>query len=73
MSINSYVDALTYFYSYAHFNPIDASNWSLERMAVTSKMMTILPTVVMSPTGAWSGCGTCWLESEIRKKTFPRC
>lgn len=31
MSINSYVDALTYFYSYAHFNPADASNWSLER------------------------------------------
>jgi dihydrofolate synthase/folylpolyglutamate synthase len=31
-SINSYVDALTYFYSYAHFNPADASNWSLERM-----------------------------------------
>ena len=31
VSINSYVDALTYFYSYAHFNPADASNWSLER------------------------------------------
>jgi dihydrofolate synthase/folylpolyglutamate synthase len=30
--INSYVDALTYFYSYAHYNPADASNWSLERM-----------------------------------------
>jgi dihydrofolate synthase/folylpolyglutamate synthase len=23
---------LTYFYSYAHFNPIDASNWDLDRM-----------------------------------------
>ena len=32
MTINSYVEALTYFYSYAHFNPADASNWSLERM-----------------------------------------
>lgn len=31
MTINSYVEALTYFYSYAHFNPADASNWSLER------------------------------------------
>lgn len=32
MPINSYIDALTYFYSYAHFNPADTSNWSLERM-----------------------------------------
>jgi dihydrofolate synthase/folylpolyglutamate synthase len=32
VSINSYLDALTYFYSYAHYNPADASNWSLERM-----------------------------------------
>ena len=32
MSINSYVDALTYFYSYAHYNPADASNWNLERL-----------------------------------------
>ncbi len=32
MPINSYVDALAYFYSYAHYNPADASNWSLERM-----------------------------------------
>mgnify|MGYP005857325923 CR=1 FL=1 len=31
MTINSYVEALTYFYSYTHFNPADASNWSLER------------------------------------------
>ncbi len=32
MPINSYLDALTYFYSYAHYNPADASNWSIERM-----------------------------------------
>lgn len=32
MPINSYVDALTYFYSYAHYNPADTSNWNLERM-----------------------------------------
>lgn len=32
MSINTYTDALTYFYSYAHFNPADISLWSLDRM-----------------------------------------
>lgn len=32
MPINSYLDALTYFYSYAHYNPADTSNWSLERL-----------------------------------------
>ncbi len=32
MPIASYVDALTYFYSYAHYNPADVSNWSLERL-----------------------------------------
>ncbi len=32
MPINTYTDALTYFYSYAHFNPADTSNWSLDRM-----------------------------------------
>ena len=31
-SINSYLDALTYFYSYAHYNPADTSNWNLERL-----------------------------------------
>jgi dihydrofolate synthase/folylpolyglutamate synthase len=30
--ITSYVDALTYFYSFAQYNPADASNWSLERL-----------------------------------------
>lgn len=32
MSIHSYIDALAYFYSYAHYNPGDTSNWSLERL-----------------------------------------
>ena len=32
MTINTYVEALAYFYSYAHFNPADASNWDLDRM-----------------------------------------
>jgi dihydrofolate synthase/folylpolyglutamate synthase len=32
LSINSYLDALTYFYSYAHYNPADSSNWNLERL-----------------------------------------
>lgn len=32
MPINSYLDALTYFYSYANYNPADASNWSLDRL-----------------------------------------
>ncbi len=32
VSINSYIDALTYFYSYALYNPADASSWSLERL-----------------------------------------
>lgn len=32
MPINSYVDALTYFYSYANYNPADTSNWSLDRL-----------------------------------------
>lgn len=32
MPINSYLDALTYFYSYAHYNPADVSNWSLDRL-----------------------------------------
>ncbi|MBE7471588.1 MAG: bifunctional folylpolyglutamate synthase/dihydrofolate synthase [Anaerolineae bacterium] len=32
MPINSYLDALTYFYSYAHYNPADISNWSLDRL-----------------------------------------
>lgn len=30
--INSYLDALTYFYSYANYNPADTSNWSLDRL-----------------------------------------
>jgi dihydrofolate synthase/folylpolyglutamate synthase len=30
--INSYLDTLTYFYSYAHYNPADTSNWNLERL-----------------------------------------
>jgi dihydrofolate synthase/folylpolyglutamate synthase len=30
--INSYLDALTYFYSYAHYNPADTSNWNLDRL-----------------------------------------
>lgn len=32
MPIHSYIDALTYFYSYAHYNPADTSNWSLDRL-----------------------------------------
>lgn len=32
MPINSYLDALTYFYSHAHYNPADTSNWSLDRL-----------------------------------------
>ncbi|HXV43401.1 MAG TPA: bifunctional folylpolyglutamate synthase/dihydrofolate synthase, partial [Anaerolineae bacterium] len=31
-TLNSYLDALTYFYSYAHYNPADSSNWNLERL-----------------------------------------
>jgi len=30
--IDSYFDALTYFYSYAHYNPADVSAWNLERL-----------------------------------------
>ena len=30
--INTYIDALTYFYSYARFNPGDVTRWSLERL-----------------------------------------
>jgi dihydrofolate synthase/folylpolyglutamate synthase len=30
--INTYLDALRYFYSYTHYNPADTSNWSLDRM-----------------------------------------
>lgn len=32
MTINSYVDALVYFYSYAHYNPADIAGWSLDRL-----------------------------------------
>lgn len=32
MPINSYAEALAYFYSYVHYDPADASTWSLERM-----------------------------------------
>jgi dihydrofolate synthase/folylpolyglutamate synthase len=32
MPITNYVEALTYFYSYVHYNPADVSNWSLDRM-----------------------------------------
>lgn len=32
MDINSYSEALAYFYSYTNYNPADASNWSLERL-----------------------------------------
>lgn len=32
ISINSYLDALIYFYSYANYNPADTSNWSLDRL-----------------------------------------
>jgi dihydrofolate synthase/folylpolyglutamate synthase len=31
-TISTYSDALSYFYSYAHYNPGDISNWSLERL-----------------------------------------
>jgi dihydrofolate synthase/folylpolyglutamate synthase len=32
MPITNYVEALTYFYSYVHYNPADVSTWSLDRM-----------------------------------------
>lgn len=32
MSIKSYIDALTYIYSYAQYNPADTSMWSVDRM-----------------------------------------
>lgn len=32
MTIQSYVEALKYFYSYAHYNPADTANWSLDRL-----------------------------------------
>ena len=32
MPIETYIDALQYIYSYAHYNPADTSNWNLDRM-----------------------------------------
>lgn len=32
--INSYIDALTYFYSYARYTPNDITRWSLDRLRV---------------------------------------
>ncbi len=32
MSFTTYIEALTYFYTYTNYNPADASAWSLERL-----------------------------------------